>query len=277
MAICLCSGVYQDERDGLSERQIDAILLAGRSYDLSSCLKTGGALIFPHTYILECGSYIAACVHAALDSGADHCLALGVLHSFGDTLSAARRQERVDHPLRMVHGPHRPPGEYWKNEYSLLSFIFLWEEEIKRRGIRAPKLSIRFPYLVAKSPSTLPGMDELESIAKDACIVATADLCHHGLAYNSENPYSMNEGADFAKKSIEENLALLQTGDYARYYAHCQKIKSDSYDIGPTLRHLVGPFTPKIHDMTLVDTAPLYEGFVSPSWVAASLVTMEKL
>lgn len=282
MTTCLCSGVYQDERDGLTTAQIDTILHSGRRWDLSSATKSGGAVVFPHTYILECGAYIAACVHAALDSGADHVLALGVLHSFPDALFRARNQEKQGADvsgsvLRKVHGPHAVCGNYWKNEYSLLSFIFLWNEEIKRRGVRAPKLSIRFPYLVDKNPATLPGIKELESIARDACIVATADFCHHGVAYNTENPYELNDGIEFAKGCIEDHLTILGTGDYGRYYQHCLDIRSDSFDVGPVLHHLVGSFSPDVLDMVLVDTAPLYEGFVSPSWVAASLVKLDKI
>src|SRR6266446_1234081 len=106
----LCTDIYQEERHALSREEIDAILDAGRAWELSKWLSSGGVALFPHTYLSACGPYIAACVHGALDSGADHVLALGVLHSSTDELSAARARERAHGDLsaitlRGVHGP----------------------------------------------------------------------------------------------------------------------------------------------------------------------------
>lgn len=280
---CLCSDVYQRERDILTAKQIDDLLLAGRAWDLSETLSCGGIAVFPHTYLAACGSYIAACVHAALDSGADHVLALGVLHSFSDLLLVARAKERAGedlsgNALRGVHGPRMRRGEYWKAEYSLLSFLFLWKEEIKRRGIKAPKLSIRFPFLVNKDPQSLPGMRELEAIAKDACLVATSDFCHHGVAYGCAKERALT--GDAAKKhaleSIQEHLQILTSGDLAKFYQHCQAIRSDSYDVGPLIQYLRAPISAQVLDVTLVDTSELYDGAPKPSWVAASLIKLDK-
>ncbi len=280
---CHCFGVYQDERNILSSKQIDAILLSGRKWDLSKQLASGGVVVFPHTYLWACGSYIAAAVHAALDSGADQVLALGVLHSFPEILVKARAQERlkgpiVDSKLRGVHGPKMRRGDFWKNQYSLLSFIFLWKEEIKRRGKKAPKLIIRYPYLVNRQPHSLPGITELKAIAQDSSLVATADFCHHGLAYgNAREQVVTGEGAKiFAKKNVQEHLDILRTNDLQKYYQNCLDIRSDSFDIGPIINHLRGPLFASILDHTVVDTAPLYEGDMNPSWVAASLVQFTK-
>ncbi len=280
---CLCADVYQDERDRLSSKQVDDILHAGRKWDLSKTLSSGGVAIFPHTYISQCGAYIAACVHGALDSGADHVVVLGVLHSFIDVLCAARAKEKVgedllDSVLRGIHGLGLDRGEYWQQEYSLLSFIFLWDEEVKRRGIKAPKLTLRFPYLVNKDPKTLPGINELEALAKDACLIATSDFCHHGVAYGvpKEQAKTGLKAVRYAKKTIQEHLGILQTGDLARFYNHCHEIRSDSFDVGTMLCHLRGHLRPTVCDVTIVDTSALYEGTPSPSWVAASLVKLEK-
>lgn len=280
---CLCSDIYQHERDILTAKQIDAVLLAGRAWDLSKTLISGGIAVFPHTYLSACGPYIAACVHAALDSGADHVLALGVLHSFSEVLLSARANELAGadlsgNPLRGIHGPRMRRGDYWKAEYSLSSFLFLWKEEVKRRGIKAPKLSMRFPFLANKNPQSLPGMCELEAIAKDACIVATSDFCHHGVAYGCTKEQALTgEGAqNHALECIQEHLHILKSGDLAKFHKHCKSIRSDSYDVGPTMQHLRGPLSPKVLDITLVDTSALYQGAPKPSWVAASLVQLDK-
>lgn len=280
---CLCADVYQLERKRLTAKQIDEVLVAGRAWDLSGTLASGGIAVFPHTYLAVCGPYIAACVHAALDCGADHVLALGVLHSFSDQLLSARAHERAGDDvskcvLRGVHGPKIKRGDYWKAEYSLASFVFLWKEEIKRRGIKAPKLTLRYPYLVNRSPESLPGIGTLESIAKDACIVATSDFCHHGVAYAcaQEQLCTGDAAKKYALKSIQEHLRLLQGGDLAQYYQHCHAIRSDSFDVGPVMHYLRGPLCGRVLDLQLVDTSALYDGAPKPSWVAASLVQLDK-
>jgi hypothetical protein len=280
---CHCAGIYQKERDSLSEKQIDEILLSGRKWDLTSTLRAGGAVAFPHTYLALCGSHIAAAVHAALDTGSDHVLLLGVLHSFKEKLAEARMSERTGidvskHALRGVHGPDLPFGSHWKDEYSLLSFIFLWNEEIKRRGIKAPKLTQRYPYLVNQHPESLPGIQELQAIAKDAVVVATSDFCHHGLAYGTPKTKCLvgEEAIEYAKNSLTKQFDILKTNDLAAFYQQAFDVRSDSFDVSPVIRHLCGPCTGSILDLAIVDTTPLYEGNLSPSWVAASLVQFTK-
>lgn len=280
-----CFVAYQNERHALSSQEIDQILEEGRKWDLSSCLQERGIVVFPHTYLHVCGSHTAACVHAALDSGADQVLAIGVLHSLSEEMQAARAKERQKQdvsqiPLRGVHGPGRTKGDYWQDEYSLLNFIFLWEEEVKRREIRhPPKLIIRYPYLVNFHPETLPGVQELEEIARDSVVVATADFLHHGIAYGHPRETCMeisSQAERMTQQHIEMHLQILAEQDTESYYNHCLKIYSDAFDVGPILRHLRGPLRPTVHSLTLGDVSPLFEGHPHPSWVAASLVSLSK-
>ena len=71
----------------------------------------------------------------------------------------------------------------WREEFSLSNFLFLWQEETKRRGITGPELVVRYPYLTGGQPQIMPGMKELQDIVGDAVVVATADLFHHGIGY----------------------------------------------------------------------------------------------
>lgn len=281
--IMSCLEAYQQERDQLSTEEINAILQAGRRWNFGKNLASGDVVIFPHTYLHVCAAQIAASVHGALDSGADQVLALGVLHSLTDEFVAARAKEKAmkdlsDLPYWGVHGPRIDRGPYWKSEYSLLSFCFLWDEEIKRRGIKAPKLTLRFPYLVNRQPDKLPGIKELEAMAKDACIVATCDFCHHGVAYGMTQQTTLTGQAalSFAKRNIETNLQILQMGDLGKYYQHCQEIRSDSLDVCSVLYHLRGSMNGTLLDLALGDVAPLFEGNPSPSWVAAALIHLQK-
>ncbi len=61
-----------------------------------------------------------------------------------------------------IQGPGLSGREEWKNEFSLANFMFLFEEEVKRRGIKSPQLIVRYPYLVGGKPELLPGIDELQ-------------------------------------------------------------------------------------------------------------------
>jgi len=274
-----CFEDYKVEREHLSEKEIDKMLEAGRNWNLAPTLALGGVAIFPHTYLHVCAAQIAAAVHGALDSGADQVVAIGVLHSCSHEFQQARAKEKnhenlADCLFRGVHGPLLASGDYWKNEYSLLSFEFLWNEEVKRRGIKAPKLLLRYPYLVNRQPENLPGIQELEALCKDSCVVATSDLCHHGVAYGmaKESVFTGDLAYAFAKENIETHLDILKTGDFERYYQHCLQIRSDSFDVGTILHHLRGPFRATLLDLVLGDVAPLFVGHPAPSWVACGLV-----
>jgi hypothetical protein len=73
--------LYAREHAELGESGTKDHLERGRHWDLSGTLKNGGVLVFPHAGVADCGYQIAACVHAALDSGTDQVLVISVLLS----------------------------------------------------------------------------------------------------------------------------------------------------------------------------------------------------
>ena len=255
------------------------LLDAGRKWDLAPALQAGGAIIFPHLGINACGHQIAAAVHAGLDSGSERVLVLGVLHALTDELQDARVRvangaDVTQEATWGVQGPGLNRREDWQDEFSLLNFLFLWQTEIKRRGIVGPELIVRYPYLAGGRPHSLPGIEELQDIVRDAVVVATMDPFHHGIGYG-EPPetalFPQAGGLDLARRRIEEGLALLKLGDYWGYNQHCVSAKSDGRDVGQVLRYLLGPLDGRILDLVWEDMAPLYDK-PSPSWVAGALV-----
>jgi len=255
------------------------LLDAGRKWDLAPALQAGGAIIFPHLGINACGHQIAAAVHAGLDSGSERVLVLGVLHALTDELQDARVRvangaDVTQEATWGVQGPGLNRREDWQDEFSLLNFLFLWQTEIKRRGIVGPELIVRYPYLAGGRPHSLPGIEELQDIVRDAVVVATMDPFHHGIGYG-EPPetalFPQAGGLDLARRRIEEGLALLKLGDYWGYNQHCVRAKSDGRDVGQVLRYLLGPLDGRILDLVWEDMAPLYDK-PSPSWVAGALV-----
>jgi len=271
---------YETERRLLSDEEIYSLLDEGRKWDLSECLKNGGVGIFPHTYLKHCGDHIAACVHACLDSGADQILIIGVLHGLSEKLLQARKDELdgmdlQKEPLRCIQGPDLMTGREWETEFSLKSFLFLLEHELRRRNQKSPKIYCRFPFLVNKSPQSLPEIAELEKIAKSSVILATADLCHHGLAYGDalSDVITGDSALQYAKKSVTRSLSFLEGKDYEGFIRHSVEIKSDALDVGSILMHLRGPLTSTVHDLRIVDTAALFDHNVQPSWVAAGLIS----
>jgi hypothetical protein len=255
------------------------LLDAGRKWDLAPALQAGGAIIFPHLGINACGHQIAAAVHACLDSASERVLVLGVLHALTDELQDARVRvangaDVTQEATWGVQGPGLNRREDWQDEFSLLNFLFLWQTEIKRRGIAGPELIVRYPYLAGGRPHSLPGIEELQDIVRDAVVVATMDPFHHGIGYG-EPPetalFPQAGGLDLARRRIEEGLALLKLGDYWGYNQHCVSAKSDGRDVGQVLRYLLGPLDGRILDLVWEDMAPLYDK-PSPSWVAGALV-----
>ena len=80
---------------GLDPNQIREVRNLIRDYlhkgeNLLAVLKAGGAIIFPHFNIRQCGSHYAATVHACMNSGAHTVLGVGVLHARFDELQTAR-------------------------------------------------------------------------------------------------------------------------------------------------------------------------------------------
>jgi hypothetical protein len=269
------------EQFELGEEGALRLLDAGRKWNLAPTLQAGGAIIFPHLGINACGHQIAAAVHACLDSGSERVLVLGVLHALTDELQDARVRvangaDVTQEATWGVQGPGLSRRQDWQDEFSLLNFLFLWQAEIKRRGIAGPELIVRYPYLAGGRPHSLPGIEELQGVVRDAVVVATMDPFHHGIGYGEPPETALFPhagGLDLARQRIEEGLALLKLGDYWGYNQHCVSAKSDGRDVGQVLRYLLGPLDGRILDLVWEDMASLYDK-PSPSWVAGVLVDL---
>lgn len=280
---------YYNEPKVLGVQGMNAILDKGKKWapELANTLNAGGAAVFPHTFLSQCGYQIAAAVHAILDSGADQALVLGVLHPMSESLMQARSKELnkediSNEPSRGIFGPDIDPTGCLNKEFSLDLFKILFDFEVKRRGIRPPKLIERYPSLVNRAPADLPGIKELQQIAKDAVIVATDDMCHHGVGYgvSPENAYEIDEeGYHFAKKLIEDGYELLKKDDYSGYFFHWMNPLGigDPTDTTIVLKYLLGKASMDILDLKLVDVSSLFENDIAPSWVATTLVKFNKL
>lgn len=269
------------EREALGPAGIDRILEAGRQWNLAPTLNAGGAIVFPHAGLPACGHQIAAAVHACLDSGADQVLVIGVLHALSNELENARVRvangaDVIREPAWGIQGPGLDCPDDWRYEFSLSNFLFLWEQETLRRGIRPPELIIRYPYLAGGRPMILPGIEALTEIAADSVVVSTADPFHHGIGYG-EPPESalMPEqgGLALAEQKINQGLRILGMGDYWGYNQHCVSAKSDARDAGQVLRYLLGPLAGHILDLTYQDTTDMYDS-PAPTWVATALIEL---
>jgi hypothetical protein len=271
--------MYREEHEALGERGTLEMLERARQWDLSSTLSSGGVIVFPHAGVADCGYQIAAAVHACLDSGADKVLVVSVLHAFTDEMEAERvRVANGGDPSWERHwgiqGPGLDRGDEWKEDHVLMSFRHFWEAETRRRGITGPQVIERYPYLAGGKPWMLPGIEELQELAREAVIVSTADAFHHGLGYGDPPEKSLNPeegGLELARQRIEEGIALLEAGDYWGYNQHCVEAKSDARDAGQVLRYLRGPMKGRILDLSYSDASELY-GQPAPTWVAAALV-----
>jgi hypothetical protein len=247
---------------------------------LSGTLRAGGVLVFPHAGVKDCGYQIAACVHAALDSGADRVVVISVLHAFTQEMEDARRRvaaggDPANEPFWGIQGPGIAGREEWKNDHALYSWRHFWNAEVKRRGLAsAPQVIERYPYLAGGRPDLLPGIDDLAALVKDAVIVSTADAFHHGIGYGDapEASYEPDAaGLAHATSVLEDGIRILEAGDYAGYNAHCVVAKSDARDAGQVFRYLRGPMRGQIVDLTYTDSADLYKQ-PRPTWVAAALM-----
>ena len=169
-----------------------------------------------------------------------------------------------------------------KNEFSLILFKSLWKIEIKRRGKKAPRLIERYPCLVNRHPETLPGMQELKELARNAVIIGTEDYCHHGVAYGIAKNSAIHMGEQalsFARQKIENGFSLLQQNKYDEFYEHGMQLNAigDPSDVSVTIHYLIGSQAqPKILNLKLVDVSHLFENDPSPSWVAATLAKNHK-
>lgn len=274
--------LYAREHAELGDSGTIEHLEKARQWNLSGTLNAGGVLVFPHAGVQDCGYQIAACVLAALDSGADKVIVISVLHAFNDGMEQARRRVAAGgDPAKEEHWGIQGPGIdgriEWTGDHALISWRHFWDAEVKRRGLseaKTPKVYERYPYLAGGKPELLPGIDELAKLAEDAVIVSTADPFHHGIGYGDapEDAYQPDaEGLAHAKSVIEEGLAILSKGDYWGYNQHCLKAKSDARDSGQVYRYLRGPMTGEVLDITYTDSTELYNQ-PPPTWVAGALI-----
>lgn len=271
--------IYKEEHGALDQAAIDRLLEEGRRWDLVPTLQAGGVLVFAHAGVGDCGHQTAAVIHACLDSGAERVLLVSVLHALSEDMESARVRVAQGgdlslEPLRGIQGPGLPGREEWRWDHSLYSFYLLWQAELARRGIEGPEVIVRYPYLAGGRPDTLPGIEELTEIARDAVIISTADSFHHGISYGDPPEkalYPAEGGLALARSRIQEGIDLLARGDYWGYNQHCVSAKSDARDAGQVFRFLRGPMTGHILDLAYSDTTDLYNA-PAPSWVAAAMV-----
>jgi hypothetical protein len=74
-----------------------------------------------------------------------------------------------------------------------------------------------------------------------------------------------------ARKTIEEGMRILESGDYWGYNQHCVDAKSDARDAGQVFRYLRGPIKGRIVDLTYSEADELYKA-PKPTWVASALI-----
>jgi hypothetical protein len=274
---------HTERMNRLTKNEIEIFFRQAEKWHLSETLRKGGAVIFPHSTIGECGAMTAAAVKACLDSGTEKVIVIGCLHALTDEMDGARKRVAEGgrpeiESLWGIQGPGLSGRREWESEFSLLNFLFLWEYAVKKRGGIAPELVIRYPFLAGGKPQALPGIKDLEASVKDAVVVATMDPFHHGIGYGdrAENSYYPEKGGlDLARKRIRDGLDIFETGDYAAYNRHCVEAKSDGRDVGQILRHIIGPCKTKILGLIADDMHEMYGG-IAPTWVAGALIKASK-
>jgi hypothetical protein len=274
--------LYRDEHAALGERGGLERLEQARQWNLAPVLQAGGVVVFPHAGVADCGHQIAAAVNAALDSGADTVLVVSVLHAFTDEMEQARRRVAAGGAPSAerhwgIQGPGLEHGEEWRNDHALMSWRFFWDLETRRRGVAGPRVIERYPYLAGGHPEQLPGIEELQAIARDAVIVSTADPFHHGIGYGDTPEQALppdERGLGLARRRIDEGIEILGRGDYWGYNQHCVSAKSDHRDAGQVVRLLRGPMRGQILNLVYTDAGELYNA-PPPTWVAGALISWE--
>ncbi|MDP4199407.1 MAG: hypothetical protein Q8922_09765 [Bacteroidota bacterium] len=256
---------YAAERTSLGKKYLESLILDAPLLTLPA----RGALIFPHTRLAVSGYHTAAVARAVIESGCDIILALGVLHG------VPRNPE-----LRGIHGPGMPNDmAIWSEEFSLDNFEVMLETAARILSKPMPRLIMRYPLLTGSEPASLPRYDELlREVANGAALVATADMIHHGVGYDTpvENQLAIGEEAlDMADRMIRQMLADLGVHDYTGFLRHSEQARSDFRDGGPVVAELLGRKSLKseLHDLMLVDYSEAL-GSPAPMWVAAALASM---
>ncbi|MCY4464776.1 MAG: hypothetical protein OXE46_04495 [Chloroflexi bacterium] len=274
--------LYAKEHAELGDSGTLEHLERAEQWNLADTLGVGGVLVFPHAGVHDCGYQIAACVQAALNSGANDVVVLSVLHAFTPAMEAARvavaaGADPAQFEFWGIQGPGIEGRREWQGDHALISWRHFWRAELARRGItqdKAPNVHERYPYLAGGQPQNLPGIDELARLMEDAVVVSTADPFHHGIGYGDapEDAYDHDAtGLGHAQSVIEAGIKLLEAGDYAAYNQHCIEAKSDARDTGQIYRYLRGPMTGAVLDLSYTDSSELYDQ-PQPTWVAGALI-----
>jgi hypothetical protein len=273
--------LYARDHAALGPAGTDQLLAMGRQWRLVPVLETGGAIVFPHASVGDCGHHTAAAIQAVLDSGASRVIVISVLHAWTAEMDDARNrlaagEDLSGHPLRGIQGPGIPHRDEWRLDHALTTWRFLWEAECDRRGLsveRRPEVVERYPFLGGPDPTTLAGYDELARLAEDAAIVSTADPFHHGIGYGDDPAVARTPaagGLDLAAASIAEGHLLLQSGAYMEFVRHCVRARNDARDAGPLLHTLRPAASIAVLDIVASDMTELYVA-PAPTWVAGAL------
>jgi hypothetical protein len=274
----------QEQVCALIRRELRALDTAehldrGRAFELAPVLRAGGVLVFPHIDPRDCGHHVAACVHACLDAEPAAIIALSVHHEATPAMVAARArvnagQDSAYEPLRGIHGPGCGRSETWRNDHALIAWRHFLAAECARRGIAAPPVFERYPFLAAGEPGSLPGIEDLQELARDAVIVATLDPLHHGAVYGTPHDRLMEpdaRGLAVATEAIQEGIALLGLGEYAAFERHCGAVISDGADVGEVLHHVRGPLVGHVLEVVASDSSEIGDA-PHPTWVAGALM-----
>jgi len=259
---------YAREREALGERGLAALFARAPRV----ALPERGVAIFPHTRLEASGELVAAAARAAVESGRDEVLAIGVLHR--------SRGGEAPGPARGVHGP-----EVEDEEFSLDGFAVLLDVAARRAGRRPPRLLRRYPFLAGPEPATLPGLAELRAaLARGAALVATTDPIHHGAGYGTPPEKRIHRGGhaalDWALGEVERALGLLRGRDFGAFLRHCEEVRSDFRDVGPVLVELLdggaggAALEGRVVDLRLVDYS-IALGADEPTWVAGALAVLQ--
>ncbi|MFM2032882.1 MAG: hypothetical protein RLZZ297_1647 [Chloroflexota bacterium] len=275
--------LYAQEHAALGLRGARGMLDAARQWDLAPVLQRRGALVFPHAGVQDCAKQISAVVNACIDSGADTVVAISVLHAFTDDMEQARRRVAAGgnpaiERIWGIQGPEFERGTEWAYDHAMFTFRYLWEVAADYYGKRMPRVIEVYPWLAGGFPQLLPGYAEVEKLTRDAVVISTADMFHHGIGYGEPVEtalYPHAGGLQRAHEVISAGAAMLAAGNYAAYNQHCVDAKSDHRDAGQLMRALLGPLEPDIVDIIASDAAGLYKA-ADPTWVAGTLVAWHK-
>lgn len=274
--------LYARELEALGDRTYE-MLDEARRWDVGSTLANGGVVTFAHVNVGDCGAHVAAAVNAALDTGADTLLAVGVLHAFTEEMELARRDvssgegSPSKHPTWGIQGPGLEFRDEWTGDHSMRALRHFWKAETERRGTTDRRLVERYAFLAGGHPEALPNLDETVAIAENAVIVATGDQFHHGIAYGTPEDEALAmepEGLAAARDSMQRGIGLLAAQDHAGYDRHCVTAKSDDRDTAQLYSFLRGPLRGQLIDIGASDATELYDA-PAPSWAAGGFIKFD--